>query len=179
MSEFRNNLWAPWRMEYIETIADRKEGGCFLCHYWTDRDKDAENRLLWRTERCYVVMNLYPYSNGHMLVCPGAHKSTMNELDGAEMLEMMQLTRDVGRLLVRAVNAQGLNVGMNFGQCAGAGLPEHLHLHVVPRWGGDTNFMTVLGDVRVIPQAMDIVFRRMQEVSTELNLPQLDFKVTP
>lgn len=174
MTEFRESLWAPWRMEYIDTLADRNKNGCFLCTYWQDPDKDAENRVLWRTERCYVVMNLYPYSNGHMLICPAAHKATMDELDDAEMLELMQLTRDICALLARAVNAQGVNVGMNFGHCAGAGLPGHLHIHTVPRWAGDTNFMAVVGDVRVIPQSMDALYQRMRELSQEMGLPKLD-----
>jgi ATP adenylyltransferase len=160
-------------MEYIDSIGERNADGCFLCRYWNDRDKSAENHVLWRTDRTYVVMNRYPYSNGHMLVCPAAHKAELDQLDEQEMLEMMQLVRDVQKVLVRAVNAQGVNVGMNFGHCAGAGLPEHLHIHIVPRWAGDTNFMTVLGDVRVIPQALDTVFKRLCEVSRELNLPQV------
>lgn len=174
MTEFRDNLWAPWRMEYIYSLNERNEEGCFLCRYWDERDKDDENYVLWRTQRCYVVMNLYPYSNGHMLICPASHKAALDELDDAEMLEMMQLTRDVNVLLSRAVSAQGTNVGMNFGHCAGAGLPDHLHVHVVPRWTGDTNFMTVIGDVRVIPQALETVFQRMRELSAELNLPRLN-----
>ena len=174
MTEFRNSLWAPWRMEYIDSLTERNEGGCFLCRYWDERDKDDQNRVLWRTAHCYVVMNLYPYSNGHMLICTAAHKASLDELDDLEMLEMMQLTRDVCTLLQRAVNAQGTNVGMNFGHCAGAGLPGHLHIHVVPRWAGDTNFMTVLGDVRVIPQALDAVYQRMRELSDELDLPRLN-----
>jgi len=173
MSEFRDNLWAPWRMEYIHTLSERSADGCFLCRYWNERDKSAENHVLWRTGRCYAVMNLYPYSNGHLLICPAAHKAEMTDLDEAEMLEIMQLIRDAHRLLVRALGAQGTNVGMNFGLCAGAGLPDHLHVHVVPRWQGDTNFMTVLGDVRVIPQALDAVYARLCQVSDELNLPQL------
>jgi len=174
MTEFRNSLWAPWRMAYIETLAERDKDSCFLCDYWNEPHRDAENHVLWRTKRSFVVMNLYPYSNGHMLICPAAHKATMDELDADEMLEMMRLTRDVHKVLARAVNAQGANVGMNFGHCAGAGLPDHLHVHVVPRWAGDTNFMTVLGDVRVIPQALDAVYNRMREVADELNLPSLD-----
>ena len=174
MTEFRNSLWAPWRMAYIETLAERDKDSCFLCDYWNEPDRDAENHVLWRTKRSYVVMNRYPYSNGHMLICPAAHKATMDELDADEMLEMMRLTRDVHKVLARAVNAQGVNVGMNFGHCAGAGLPDHLHVHVVPRWAGDTNFMTVLGDIRVIPQALDAVYHRMREVADDLNLPQLD-----
>ncbi len=172
MSEFRSNLWAPWRMEYIDSLQDRNSTGCFLCRYWNEVNRSAENHVLWRTERCYVVMNLYPYSNGHMLICPAAHKGDMGELDEVEMQEMMQLTRDTYHLLVRALNAQGANVGMNFGHCAGAGLPEHLHIHVVPRWSGDTNFMAVLGDVRVIPQSLDAVYKRLVEVSKEMNLPR-------
>ncbi len=174
MSEFRDNLWAPWRLEYVQSLAEQDKEGCFLCHYWNAPDKDVENRVLWRTQRSYVVLNLYPYTNGHVLVCPAAHKASMDELEPGEMLELMQLTRDVIRVLNKAMSAQGANVGMNFGHCAGAGLPEHLHVHVVPRWGGDTNFMTVLGDVRVIPQALDSAYRRMREAADELNLPQLD-----
>jgi ATP adenylyltransferase len=174
MTEFRESLWAPWRIEYIDTLADRNKDRCFLCTYWEERENDAENHVLWRTDRCYVVMNLYPYSNGHMLICPGAHKATMDELDATEMLELMQITRDVCTLLGRAVHAQGVNVGMNFGHCAGAGLPGHLHLHAVPRWAGDTNFMTVVGDVRVIPQSMEAVYQRMRTLSEEMGLPKLD-----
>lgn len=173
MTEFRNSLWAPWRLEYVSTIKERRAEGCFLCRYWNEPEKDRENHVVWRTELCYVVLNLYPYTNGHALVCPAAHKGSLDDLTKEELLEMMWLTRDVHALLGRAVHAQGANVGMNFGHCAGAGLPEHLHMHVVPRWSGDTNFMTVLGDVRVIPQAMDAVYDRMVELSQEMNLPRL------
>ncbi len=173
MNEFRSNLWAPWRMEYIHTLSERQADGCFLCRYWADRDKDVENHVLWRTDRFYVVMNLYPYSNGHMLICPAAHKAEIDHLDDEEMLEMMKLTRDAQKLLTHAVKAEGVNIGMNVGHCAGAGLPDHLHIHVVPRWHGDTNFMTVLGDVRVIPQALDALYKRLCDVSREMRLPQL------
>ncbi len=173
MNEFRDNLWAPWRMEYILSLAERNKDSCFLCDYWNDRENDVANHVLWRTERSYVVLNLYPYSNGHLLICPAAHKASMDALDETEMLEMMQLTRDVNTLLATGVGAQGTNVGLNFGHCAGAGLPEHLHVHVVPRWVGDTNFMTVLGDVRVIPQALDAVYQRLHKVSQELHLPKI------
>ncbi len=173
MTEFRNSLWAPWRLEYVSTIEERRAEGCFLCQYWNEPERDRENHVVWRTERCYVVLNLYPYTNGHALVCPAAHKGDLEDLTEAELLEMMWLTRDIHALLGRAVHAQGANVGMNFGHCAGAGLPGHLHMHVVPRWAGDTNFMTVLGDVRVIPQAMDAVYDRMVELSDEMNLPRL------
>ncbi len=173
MSEFWDNLWAPWRMQYIQNIEEQNAGGCFLCRYWNEREKDDANLVLWRTDRLYVVMNRYPYSNGHLLVCPAAHKAEMDELDDQEMVEVMYLVRDARQLLSRAVKAQGANVGMNFGHCAGAGLPGHLHVHIVPRWQGDTNFMTVLGDVRVIPQALDVVHQRLREVSREMGLPRV------
>ncbi len=156
MNEFHPNLWAPWRMEYIESLADPEAGGeCFLCDYLNSPEHDAKNGVVFRGADMLVVMNRFPYTNGHLLIAPTAHKADMTDLNDAELLEMNQLVRDARIALGAAVGAHGFNVGINLGRCAGAGLPGHLHTHVVPRWNGDTNFMAVLGDVRVIPQAME------------------------
>ena len=156
MNEFHPNLWAPWRMEYIESLADPEASGeCFLCDYWKSPDCDAANGVVHRAKHMFVVMNRFPYTNGHLLIAPTDHKADLTDLTDAELLEMNQLVRDARMVLGVAVGAHGFNVGINLGRCAGAGLPGHLHTHVVPRWNGDTNFMAVLGDVRVIPQAME------------------------
>jgi len=167
------NLWAPWRIEYIQSLSD-DDDGCFLCRYRDDkRSKDAENLLLWRGKNCFAVMNRFPYTGGHMLVAPLEHVAGLEDLSGAVMCEMMEMVRDLQVALKRAIGAHGFNVGMNIGRCAGAGLPGHLHLHVVPRWNGDTNFMSVLGDMRVIPQALSQLHRQLRNVSSELELPKL------
>ena len=166
------NIWAPWRIEYIQSLGGQ-DNACFLCRYRDEPSKDTENRLLWRGEGCFAVMNRFPYTGGHMLVAPLEHVGGLDDLSGAVMCEMMEMVRDLQIVLKCAIGAQGFNVGMNIGRCAGAGLPGHLHLHVVPRWGGDTNFMSVLGDIRVIPQAMSQLYQQLQEASTELKLPKL------
>ncbi|NIA07368.1 MAG: HIT domain-containing protein [Actinobacteria bacterium] len=144
------NLWAPWRMEYITDLDNT--GDCFLCEYIKTPAEDARNLVLWRSESTLVCMNRFPYTNGHLLIAPHAHKSDLAELSKAEMLELMQMLTKGQQALRKALNPQGFNVGVNFGRCAGAGLPGHLHFHIVPRWEGDTNFMAITGQTRVIPQ---------------------------
>jgi ATP adenylyltransferase len=166
------NLWAPWRIEYIQSLSD-DDDSCFLCRYRDQPDKDTENLLLWRGKECVAVMNRFPYTGGHMLVAPRDHLADLTDLSGAVMCEMMEMVRDLQIVLKRTIGAHGFNVGMNIGRCAGAGLPGHLHLHVVPRWNGDTNFMSVLGDIRVIPQAMSQLYQQLLQTSDELQLPKL------
>ena len=166
------NLWAPWRIEYIQSLSD-DDDGCFLCNYRDTPEKDAENLLLWRGESCFAVMNRFPYTGGHMLVAPMEHVAGMEDLSTDVMCEMMEMVRDLQIALKRAIGPQGFNVGMNLGRPAGAGLPGHLHMHVVPRWSGDTNFMSVLGDIRVIPQAMSQLYEQLQTASSDLKLPKL------
>jgi len=171
MAEFSRNVWAPWRMEYIRSLEDEQaEGGCFLCRYWAEPWNDAKNHLIWRTERCFAVLNRFPYTNGHTLVATGAHKATMDEFDEQELDEFIRLTRDVVALLSEAIHPGGFNVGMNLGRCAGAGVPDHLHAHIVPRWEGDTNFMAVVGDVRVIPQSMADLYAHLREAARRAGL---------
>ena len=174
MAEFNRNLWAPWRMEYIRSLADENaEDGCFLCQYAANSDSDSENHVIWRGPTCLTTFNRFPYSNGHLLVAPLGHLAELDDLEDAVLDELIRQVRDARRLLAATVCAHGFNIGMNFGRCAGAGLPDHLHVHVVPRWDGDTNFMAVAGDTRVISQAIEAIYEQMRETSTQLGLPPI------
>ena len=143
-------IWAPWRIEYIR---GEKEQGCFLCRMFAE-ENDRDNLLLWRGETCAVVMNRYPYTSGHLMVTPYRHLENLSDLDAAERAEMMDLTIRAVEVLKAELRPDGLNLGFNLGAAAGAGLKDHIHQHIVPRWTGDTNFMPVLADVRVMPQAL-------------------------
>lgn len=128
---------------------------------------DAERRerlVLWTSEHCVVVMNRYPYVNGHLLISPKAHKAELGDLSEAELLDLQVQTREGIELLRRAMSPQGFNVGINLGRCAGAGVPGHLHQHVVPRWNGDVNYMNVVGEVRVIPQALSQLYDELTQI---------------
>ncbi|HUU58557.1 MAG TPA: HIT domain-containing protein [Phycisphaerae bacterium] len=170
-AERGRNIWAPWRIEYIrelEAPADR----CFLCEYGGEPDKDVENLVLWRGRKSFAVLNRFPYTGGHLLIAPFEHRAELGELDDETILEMMVLVRDAQEVLVKVVRAQGFNIGINIGRCAGAGLPGHLHAHIVPRWNGDTNFMAVLGDVRVIPESLDALYEALRKAGDEGHLPK-------
>jgi len=146
-------IWAPWRMDFIRAP---KEEGCFLCRIIRDGpEKDAENLVIYRGETCLLLMNRYPYNGGHLLVAPYEHVGTVRGLSSDVLKEMMELARLAERLLDQVASPQGYNLGINQGAAAGAGLKDHLHLHIVPRWQGDTNFMPVLGSTRVMPQALE------------------------
>jgi len=169
MAEFHNNVWAPWRMEYIHGL-EEGVGGCFLCHYRDNPDDDSRNHVLWRTDRSLVMLNRFPYTNGHLLIAPTTHVGEPENLPDDVLCEMTLRIRDAKRVLAAALHTHGFNIGMNLGRCAGAGLPEHLHWHIVPRWNGDTNFMPVLGDVRVIPQTLQTVHETFLKTATQLGL---------
>ena len=162
------SLFAPWRMEYIRTLD--KPGKCFLCEASADDLAEAERRrrlVLWTTPLSIVLMNHYPYTNGHLLIAPRAHKAELEDLTDDEHLDLQRQTTGCVALLKRAVSAQGFNIGINLGKVAGAGLPGHVHQHVVPRWGGDTNFMGVVGEVRVVPQALSQLYEELTKVREE------------
>jgi ATP adenylyltransferase len=170
-------LFAPWRMDYIRSLEKAggastapPDDGCFICAAANaTSDEDRRRRyVLWRTELTVVLMNLFPYNNGHLLIAPVAHKADMEELTQAELTDIQVQTTECVRLLKRGVSAQGFNIGINLGKCAGAGLPGHLHQHVVPRWAGDTNFMGVVGEVRVIPQAISQLYEELLRVRDEM-----------
>jgi ATP adenylyltransferase len=149
-----------------------RRGDCFLCEDFAAPEKDTENHVLWRTEHALVVFNKFPYNNGHLLVAPVRHISDLNQTTDAELLSLMRLVRDCQQVLTATIGPHGFNVGMNFGRCAGAGLPEHLHIHVVPRWNGDTNAMHVCSDTNVISQGIDELYHQLIAVSAAENLPQ-------
>ena len=162
-------LWAPWRLSYVASAKaqTRDEDGCFLCRY-RDGDNDPTNLVALRGKRSLVVLNRFPYNNGHLLIAPLVHKATLEELDDAELLDIMNQIRKLTSALSRVLSPDGFNIGLNLGQAAGAGLPEHLHWHVVPRWHGDTNFMPVLGDVKLIPQSLEALYELLHaELSDE------------
>ncbi len=167
----RENLWAPWRIPYIKGL--EKSEGCFLCHDLAHPEADDENLLLWRAEHSLVVLNRFPYNNGHLLIAPARHIAGLDETSEAEMLELFQLVREVQKALSLTVNPHGFNVGLNLGRCAGAGLPGHMHIHVVPRWDGDTNFMNVCSDTDVISQSQTDLLSELKAASAEHGLPRL------
>lgn len=174
MAEYNRNLWAPWRMEYIHSLHDGAEPpGCFLCRYAASPADDSKNLVIWRGRHGFTLFNRFPYSNGHLLIAPYAHEGQLDGLDESALGELMAQVRDAQRLLRETAGAHGFNVGMNFGRCAGAGLPDHLHLHIVPRWEGDTNFMAVLGDTRVIPQSLEAQMGLMRAAAARLGLPEV------
>jgi len=144
-------LWAPWRIEYI---TGPKGSECIFCAAASGTGEPAR-RVVDRGARCLTMLNAFPYAPGHVMVAPHRHVGALDELDDAELLELMQLARRAVAALRTAMTPDGFNVGLNLGTVAGAGIADHLHLHVVPRWQGDTSFMPVLGDTRVIPQALD------------------------
>lgn len=162
-------LWAPWRLSYIETAKEAgSEGGdCFLCRYRDEPSRDEENFVVTRGVTSFVVLNRFPYNNGHLLVAPLAHKGNLNELDDAELLGCQHQLRTLAGVYGRILRPDGFNIGLNLGRAAGAGLPGHLHWHLVPRWSGDTNFMTLLDDVRVISESLRALYARLRvEIET-------------
>lgn len=156
-------------MEYIDALDDSDGGDaagehCFLCRYWQRSAADESQFVIWRTDVSLVLLNRFPYTSGHVLVTPAAHKAELEELTEGELLDLSLCLRDAKRMLAAALGPQGFNLGMNLGRCAGAGLPGHLHWHIVPRWAGDTNFMPVIGDTRVLPHALQRVFDKCRQV---------------
>lgn len=155
-------LWAPWRMKYIKS-ADKKGVGCFICRALREK-KDRENLLLVRGKRALVILNRYPYNTGHLLIAPVRHTGKLERLTNDEVLEMHALLTRMVAALGKAMKPHGFNIGINLGRAAGAGLPGHAHIHVVPRWNGDTNFMPVVGGTKVMPQSLDEVYQQLARV---------------
>lgn len=148
-------VWAPWRMEYIRN--DKPAAGCILC-LGSDSGNDRERLVLHRTSSSFVMLNRFPYSNGHLMVSPLRHLSTLEDLTDEELCDLTRTVRLACRVLTTASSPQGINLGANFGKAAGAGIDDHLHIHLVPRWNGDTNFMTVIGDIRVMPENLSATY---------------------
>ena len=147
-------IWAPWRMEYI---LSEKKSGCIFCEKF-QAGEDKKNYILFRDTLGFVMLNIFPYNNGHLMVSPYRHVSEMDELSGEESAQLMDLVRKSLSSLRKAVKPDGYNVGMNIGSVAGAGIADHLHIHIVPRWLGDTNFMPILAETKVLPQHLNHTF---------------------
>jgi ATP adenylyltransferase len=166
-----SNLWAPWRKQYIRAIPDDQgipSGQSFLRDYWQNPEADREQLVIHRSRHSFLLMNRYPYTSGHLLVAPGEHLADLTDLTAEQRADLMEETALGERLVKMVLNPQGINIGMNLGRCAGAGLPGHLHVHIVPRWAGDTNFMSAVGQVRVIPEALETLYDEMLEALPEL-----------
>jgi ATP adenylyltransferase len=150
-------LWTPWRLSFI---MGPKPSGCIFCDK-PGESRDRENYILARGAEAFVILNAYPYNNGHLMIVPYAHTANVEDLSASVQAELMLWTTRAVGALKRAISPEGFNIGMNLGRVAGAGIADHLHLHVVPRWGGDTNFMPVLGETRLIPESLESTYDRL------------------
>ncbi len=157
------NLWAPWRLAYLRRLKDREQAAGppdetsvnFLVTYWRHPEDDEANHVIHRDASGMILLNRYPYSNGHLLVALGEPRPSVMDYDAAQRTAFWKLVETAMELVNRLLEPQGINMGINLGSAAGAGLPEHVHAHVIPRWGGDTNFMTTVGDLRVAPASLE------------------------
>ena len=154
-------MWAPWRMKYI--LHNIKSKKCFLCRSAREKKQDRKNYVLLRGTYCFVVLNIFPYNNGHLMVAPYRHVGDMEKLRDEEMKELMTLSVNAIRILKKALKPDGFNLGINLGKVSGAGLASHLHFHIVPRWQGDTNFMPVLGNIKIISQYLKETYKKLKK----------------
>ena len=155
-----NYLWSPWRMTYIQN--NKPEDACPFCIALQQPDC-CDNLIVWRGEQAFVILNRFPYTSGHLMIVPYAHRSSLELLDPATRAEVMELAAQALQVLQRVYSPEGYNLGINIGKVAGAGIAGHVHLHVVPRWGGDTNFMTSLGDTRVLPETLEDTYQHIKD----------------
>jgi len=153
-------LFSPWRKAYIEGY--EKDDGCIFCNALAQEDS-PQNLVIHRGRRALVMVNLFPYTNGHLMVAPMAHQSALEDLDPETRAEMMELTSQALAVLKKVYNPQAFNLGANIGKAAGAGVPDHVHLHIVPRWQGDTNFMSAVGETRVLPETIEETYKRVRD----------------
>jgi ATP adenylyltransferase len=154
-------LWSPWRYDYIASVA-RKPATCVFC-VGEDPDLDKERLILFRGTYNFIILNLFPYTSGHLMIAPYAHIAELHQATPEQTADMMELCRRAVQAIQRVYRPEGFNIGMNLGHCAGAGVREHLHLHVVPRWVGDSNFVTIIGETRVLPEELHVTLRRLSE----------------
>ena len=154
-------IWAPWRIQYI---LGEKEHGCFFCQKAKEIEDDRRNFVLIRSRHAYALMNIYPYNNGHLMVAPYAHVSSLTALDHAQLHDIFQLSQFCEQVLNQTLCPEGFNIGINLGKVAGAGVEDHLHVHIVPRWNGDTNYMTTVSQTRIIPQDLEELYDLLRPV---------------
>jgi ATP adenylyltransferase len=157
-------IWAPWRQTYVSNT--KPDNGCIFCPEHTGK-ADQERLILARSNSSLLMLNRYPYTGGHLMVAPQRHTAELDDLSDAELLDLMRLLCRGRALLKRVANPDGFNVGINLGKAAGAGVEDHVHIHIVPRWNGDSNFMTVVGDVRVIPDGLTETYERLSVALAE------------
>jgi ATP adenylyltransferase len=153
-------LWSPWRYQYVTRAAETP--GCIFCEKPAAGDDEA-HLIVYRGARNFILLNLFPYTSGHVLIAPYQHVATLEDADEETVTEMMLLARRTGACLKRVYKPQGLNIGMNIGECAGAGIAGHIHMHVLPRWTGDSNFMTTIGETRVVPEDLSDTYSKLKE----------------
>lgn len=153
----KKHLWSPWRMEYILNI---KKRGCIFCKKLKEPDDKAY--IIQRKRTCFSMLNIFPYNNGHLMVAPKRHLRKLDSLTKRELTELMQLLAESQKLLQKALKPQGFNIGLNLGRSSGAGVVGHLHFHIVPRWEGDTNFMPILSNTKVIPQMLEDTYKLLK-----------------
>ena len=154
-------LWAPWRMEYILKEVDRTDG-CIFCDFPPKND-DEKFLIAYRSEKCFVILNKYPYNNGHVLIVPYQHTGDIAELDDNTMLDVQQTIQKTINVMRNIMHPHGFNVGMNIGRVAGAGIDDHLHYHIVPRWDGDSNFMPVLSDTKIVSESLKATWKKLSD----------------
>jgi ATP adenylyltransferase len=158
-----DRLWAPWRLSYVASVKPPTDHDpCFIC-YGLAEQQDRDNLIAWRRSHCVTLLNRFPYNNGHLLVAPNAHKGQLHELDADETLQIQDTISKLVNVMLDLMKPDGFNVGLNLGRAAGAGLPGHLHWHIVPRWSGDTSYMPVLADTRVIVQSLEEFYSLLTE----------------
>ncbi|NJE60875.1 HIT domain-containing protein [Thermococcus sp. 21S7] len=157
-------MWAPWRIEYIRSP---KHDGCIFCDF-PKENRDKERLILYRGKHCFIIMNNYPYNPGHVMIAPYRHVGRWEDLTDYELLEMMRLSQLMIKALKKTMNPQGFNMGVNLGRVAGAGIDDHVHLHIVPRWNGDTNFMPVIADTKVIPESLEEAYDELKRAIEEI-----------
>lgn len=167
-----DRLWSPWRSKYIESFANetkglKEAGECLFCRMLARPDLDAENFIVFRGTSCFIVLNLFPYNSGHLMIVPHTHTGDLSGVSENELAEMMRSAQRCLRALGETIHPQGFNLGMNIGRISGAGIEGHIHLHVVPRWNGDTNFMPVFSDTRVISVAIEETYQKLRKYFTQ------------
>jgi ATP adenylyltransferase len=154
-----DHLWSPWRYQYLQQ-APEADQGCLFCGK-AEEQRDAENYIVHRGRNNFVILNLYPYTTGHLMVVPYEHVATLAEAQPGTLAEMMELTRKAERALAAIYKPHGFNVGMNIGEAAGAGIAGHIHMHVLPRWRGDANFVSTVGETRVMPEELSCTYQKL------------------
>ncbi|HIE36350.1 MAG TPA: HIT domain-containing protein [Candidatus Omnitrophica bacterium] len=158
-----NRIWAPWRIKYI---TQKKNKGCIFCNAYRNK-KDKENFVIYRSLKCFVLLNIFPYNNGHLMVVLNRHISSLEKLNDEEILDINKTIIKMIKVLKKILKPQGINIGINIGKIAGAGIENHLHFHIVPRWLGDTNFMPVLSNTKVISQSLRELYNQIKKCLRE------------